>query len=585
METFINKERLAASMKLESILGSILALTTVAQVSAATITGKVQDGKFGSVSQPVANAVVMANNGSALDSDTTDAQGNFSLNLTVSGILDGPASNGNFSYQLEQNYPNPFNPSTIIPYTLEKDGRVSIEIFNILGQKVKTVVDGYQELGNHAIEWNGTDDRGNGVSAGVYLLRMQTGNFQSAKKMVLMDGNTHNAGRTFPSTSNISTLSKPTNNITITAQKNNYVFDETIVPDEDANIMITGNRGPSFTGSIRDTTINVGETLKVAMPINNDDITQYTAANITFHGDTAIWNPLTEQSIQRQITANDAFNALSAQSNQFTWTAIAPPSVNGTIYTFDGVLPGTTIKLATITDTLETQSNAQGNYSLNAPAQDYTLIIEHPSFHNYKTPVSIAGTTTKSAIMIPLQYQIPSGEMVDVDATELKDVWPNAYPITFRFSDFPLPTDLQGWTQLEEDSIKNTLDWFENIMDIDMYTVTTDSLQLTDPGFVIRKSTGWSASHNYHISADYLVGSYIRMTSGSHTAFDKRLQELSGALNTNADDVHAYLSNMNDPPLVPTQPKDVAYMKIGMAFANKRIQSDKSTIINLLDVQ
>lgn len=89
-------------------------------------------------------------------------------------------------YALEQNFPNPFNPSTEIRYSLGHSGRVQLEIFDMLGRKVKTLFSGEQRIGAYAREWNGTNDAGTSVSSGVYFYRIRTEEFTAAKKMVLM---------------------------------------------------------------------------------------------------------------------------------------------------------------------------------------------------------------------------------------------------------------------------------------------------------------------------------------------------------------------------------------------------------------
>ncbi|MBL7958918.1 immunoglobulin domain-containing protein [bacterium] len=78
------------------------------------------------------------------------------------------------NFSLSQNFPNPFNPSTKISYALAKRSRVTMSIYNILGQKVRTILDRRdQEVGIHALEWNGTDHLGRAVSSGIYLYRIQ----------------------------------------------------------------------------------------------------------------------------------------------------------------------------------------------------------------------------------------------------------------------------------------------------------------------------------------------------------------------------------------------------------------------------
>jgi hypothetical protein len=89
-------------------------------------------------------------------------------------------------FALSQNYPNPFNPTTRIDFALPQASEVRIEVFNLLGQKVKTLVDGQMTGGNHSVEWNGTDDAGHAVSSGVYLYRLQAEDYRETKKMMLL---------------------------------------------------------------------------------------------------------------------------------------------------------------------------------------------------------------------------------------------------------------------------------------------------------------------------------------------------------------------------------------------------------------
>jgi len=90
------------------------------------------------------------------------------------------------AFTLFQNYPNPFNPQTIIEYVLPKDTYVKLTIYNILGQKVKTLVDEYQSAGRKYINWNGKDEKGNGVASGIYFYKIQTKEFTQVKKMAII---------------------------------------------------------------------------------------------------------------------------------------------------------------------------------------------------------------------------------------------------------------------------------------------------------------------------------------------------------------------------------------------------------------
>ena len=112
---------------------------------------------------------------------TTDAAGRFALPL-VGAALVLPSEVG-----LGPNYPNPFNPSTIIPYQLAASAQVRLEVFNVLGQRVATLVDGWQEAGAYRARWDGTDAAG-GAAAGLYLYRLTVDGVHWTGKMVLLDG-------------------------------------------------------------------------------------------------------------------------------------------------------------------------------------------------------------------------------------------------------------------------------------------------------------------------------------------------------------------------------------------------------------
>jgi hypothetical protein len=90
------------------------------------------------------------------------------------------------SFSLFQNYPNPFNPRTRIEFSIPEESYVTIEIFNIKGEMVKTLVQQRLSAGNRVITWDGEDDSGNRVSSGIYFYRLICGGFVSTKKMMLI---------------------------------------------------------------------------------------------------------------------------------------------------------------------------------------------------------------------------------------------------------------------------------------------------------------------------------------------------------------------------------------------------------------
>jgi regulation of enolase protein 1 (concanavalin A-like superfamily) len=96
-----------------------------------------------------------------------------------------PSDSKPATFNLEQNYPNPFNPSTTIQFQVPYTSNVNISVFNVLGQRVKTLVDRLMGQGTTQITWDGNDERGNAVTTGVYLYRMQAGEYLSTRKMML----------------------------------------------------------------------------------------------------------------------------------------------------------------------------------------------------------------------------------------------------------------------------------------------------------------------------------------------------------------------------------------------------------------
>ena len=138
---------------------------------------------------PVAGAQVMLFDLSdlrrgAVAQATTDEAGQFELPLAALG--------GAFAlpegFVLGTNYPNPFNPATIIPYELAATSPVKLEVFNTLGQRIVTLVDGNQEAGSYQAQWDGTDAAGHAVAAGLYFYRLTVDGESQTGRMVLVDG-------------------------------------------------------------------------------------------------------------------------------------------------------------------------------------------------------------------------------------------------------------------------------------------------------------------------------------------------------------------------------------------------------------
>ncbi len=87
---------------------------------------------------------------------------------------------------LGQNMPNPFNPQTVIRYSVDRTGPVTIRIYNVNGALVRTLVNGVQTVGDHVERWNGTDDRGRPLPSGAYYYRLESHGFSDSKKLILL---------------------------------------------------------------------------------------------------------------------------------------------------------------------------------------------------------------------------------------------------------------------------------------------------------------------------------------------------------------------------------------------------------------
>ena len=144
---------------------------------------------------------------------TADAEGYFALaapRLSAARPHD---------FALLQNYPNPFNPSTIIPYQLSAPMHVRLEVFNVLGQHIATLVDREQPTGWHTATWHGTDAAGRPVAAGLYLYRIRGTGPSETRRMVLIDGPVHAPGAAIAAESPTDlATSEPTYGLTVSGR-------------------------------------------------------------------------------------------------------------------------------------------------------------------------------------------------------------------------------------------------------------------------------------------------------------------------------------------------------------------------------
>jgi hypothetical protein len=124
---------------------------------------------------------------------TSDEAGNWSgisniVSATTSILLgtDDEETNIPSDFQLHQNYPNPFNPNTTIEFSIPRGEHIQIAIFNILGERVTTLMSDYLTAGHHQVTWNGIDMYGRSVASGIYLYRFEAGSGVWTRKMTLL---------------------------------------------------------------------------------------------------------------------------------------------------------------------------------------------------------------------------------------------------------------------------------------------------------------------------------------------------------------------------------------------------------------
>ena len=89
-------------------------------------------------------------------------------------------------FSLAQNYPNPFNPITKIGYGIAEDVAVSVIVYNLMGERVATLVNGRKEPGYYFINWDSRNDMGVNVSAGVYIYQIRAGDYVKSRKLILL---------------------------------------------------------------------------------------------------------------------------------------------------------------------------------------------------------------------------------------------------------------------------------------------------------------------------------------------------------------------------------------------------------------
>jgi hypothetical protein len=105
---------------------------------------------------------------------------------TAADGIEIPSANLPLAFTLHQNYPNPFNTVTNIEFYIQRQCHVSISVYNVLGQHVKSILNESMPVGQHSVAWDGTDYRGRAVSSGVYFYRLYSSDYAETRKMLLL---------------------------------------------------------------------------------------------------------------------------------------------------------------------------------------------------------------------------------------------------------------------------------------------------------------------------------------------------------------------------------------------------------------
>jgi len=123
------------------------------------------------------------NNGETVEFDTSEINeitfGNVSVEEMVEFISQIPI-------KFLKNYPNPFNPTTKIAFEIGEVGKTKVEVFNVKGQKIKTLLDEKMEIGKHSVIWQGNDNNNNRVSSGMYFYKVTINGNQKTSKMIML---------------------------------------------------------------------------------------------------------------------------------------------------------------------------------------------------------------------------------------------------------------------------------------------------------------------------------------------------------------------------------------------------------------
>ena len=124
------------------------------------------------------------NNGETVEFATSEIQEiTFGSDVSVEEIVEFISQ---IPIKFLKNYPNPFNPTTTISFEIGESGKAKVEIFNVKGQKIKTLLNQKMKVGNHSVIWNGNDSNNKRVSSGMYFYKITVNGNQQTNKMLML---------------------------------------------------------------------------------------------------------------------------------------------------------------------------------------------------------------------------------------------------------------------------------------------------------------------------------------------------------------------------------------------------------------
>lgn len=178
------EQRLALNGVISQVLGNQLSIQGLPlQLTSGTTI-------FDPQNRPVTAQALRANQRVDLVAQTVQGQSEVvTLRIVFSSptsVAHTPSTNAPREFTLMQNYPNPFNPTTVIRFVLPQVGHATLAVYDVLGHRVRTLVDGVQPAGERSITWDGRDDRGAAVASGIYFYRLATNGVTQTRKLTLM---------------------------------------------------------------------------------------------------------------------------------------------------------------------------------------------------------------------------------------------------------------------------------------------------------------------------------------------------------------------------------------------------------------